>query len=59
MNFKKVGNYTNWVLLATINDTVYTDVDVIKGTEYIYTVRSLNGESVSCYDKTGVSVIVK
>lgn len=52
-------NYTNWVLLATINDTVYTDVDVIKGTEYIYTVRSLNGNSVSYYNKTGVSVTVQ
>lgn len=52
-------NFTNWVLLATINDTVYTDNDVIKGTEYIYTVRSLNGNSVSYYNKTGVSVTVQ
>ncbi len=55
-NVYRKTNYTNWVLLATINGTVYTDKDVIQGTEYIYTVRSINGDSVSYYNKTGISV---
>lgn len=49
--------YTNWVLLSTISDTVYTDKDVIQGTEYIYTVRSVSGNSVSYYDNSGVTVV--
>lgn len=49
--------YTNWVLLAKTNDTVYTDKDVIEGTEYIYTVRSVSGNSVSYYDNSGITVV--
>ena len=50
--------YTNWTLLETVNgseNTTYTDANVIEGTEYIYTVRALNGESVSYYNTTGIS----
>ena len=36
-------------------NTTYTDANVIEGTEYIYTVRALNGESVSYYNTTGIS----
>lgn len=50
--------YTNWTLLETVNgaeNTTYTDANIIEGTEYIYTVRALNGESVSYYNTTGIS----
>ena len=57
-NVYRKTNYTNWVLLATISDTEYTDKDVIQGTEYIYTVRSISGKSMSYYNKTGISVQV-
>jgi hypothetical protein len=46
------------VLLATIDDTVYTDKDIIQGTEYIYTIRSRSGNNMSYYDKNGISVQV-
>ena len=32
-----------------------TDKDVIAGTEYIYTVRAVNGNSVGYFDKNGIS----
>ena len=58
-NVYRKTNYTNWVLLATISDTVYTDKDVIQGTEYMYTVRSVNEKSMSYYDKDGISVQIQ
>lgn len=57
-NVYRKTNYTNWVLLATIDDTVYTDKDIIQGTEYIYTIRSRSGNNMSYYDKNGISVQV-
>lgn len=50
--------YTNWTLLETVSgseNTVYTDKDIIEETEYIYTVKAVNGKSASYYDKTGIS----
>jgi hypothetical protein len=52
--------YTNWTLLETINgadNCVYTDANIISGTEYIYTVRAVNGDSVSYYDVNGISCV--
>ncbi|MBO5857750.1 MAG: hypothetical protein J6Q87_05830, partial [Clostridia bacterium] len=52
--------YTNWTLLETVTgteNTTYIDSNVIEGTEYIYTVRAVNGESVSYYNTTGVSCV--
>ncbi len=52
--------YTNWTLLETINgadNCVYTDANIISGTEYIYTVRAVNGSSVSYYDVNGISCV--
>ncbi len=57
-NVYRKTDYTNWVLIATVCDTVYTDKDIIQGTGYIYTVRSLSDKSMSYYDKTGISVQV-
>ena len=50
--------YTGWTLLETVtvtDDATYTDANVIEGTEYIYTVRAVNGKSVSYYNTTGIS----
>ena len=50
--------YTGWTLLETVtatNEGAYTDENVIDGTEYIYTVRAVNGKSVSYYNTTGIS----
>lgn len=50
--------YTGWSLLEVVNgaeNTVYTDKNVIDGTEYIYTVRAVSGSSVSSYVKDGIS----
>ncbi len=50
--------YTGWVLIETVqgsDNTTYTDKDVIAGTEYIYTVRAVNGNSVGYFDKNGIS----
>ena len=50
--------YTSWTLLETVSgsdDCVYTDSNIISGTEYIYTVRAVNGDSVSYYDVNGIS----
>lgn len=50
--------YTNWTLLETVTaaeNTTYTDANVIEGTEYIYTVKAINGKSVSYYNTTGIS----
>lgn len=52
--------YTDWTLLETVSgseNTVYTDKDVIEETEYIYTIRALNGKSVSYYDTKGISTV--
>jgi hypothetical protein len=46
------------VLIGTVqgsDNTTYTDKDVIAGTEYIYTVRAVNGNSVGYFDKNGIS----
>ena len=50
--------YTGWTLLETVaatNEGAYTDENVIDGTEYIYTVRAVNENSVSYYNTTGIS----
>ena len=50
--------YTNWTLLETVTGTehtTYTDANVIEGTEYIYTVKAVNGSSSSPFNETGVS----
>ncbi len=50
--------YTDWTLLETvaaIGEGTYIDENVIEGTEYIYTVKSVNGKSVSYFDKAGIS----
>jgi fibronectin type 3 domain-containing protein len=50
--------YTGWTLLETVaatNEGAYTDKNVIDGTEYIYTVRAVNENSVSYYNTTGIS----
>lgn len=68
ITFEKNGNadsyrvyrktqYTSWVLLATVSEATYTDKDIIEGTEYIYTVRSVSGDSVSYYDNSGVAAV--
>ncbi len=52
--------YTNWTLLETVTgteNTTYIDSNVIEGTEYIYTVRAVNGKSISYYNTTGVSCV--
>ena len=51
--------YTNWILLEEIEgaeNTTYTDMDVIAGTEYTYTVKAINKNSESYYDRDGISV---
>lgn len=52
--------YTGWTLLEIVagtENTTYTDSNVIEGTEYIYTVRAVNGKSVSYYNTTGISCV--
>ena len=52
--------YTGWTLLEIVTgteNTTYTDSNVIEGTEYIYTVRAVNGKSVSYYNTTGISCV--
>ncbi|MBE6748469.1 MAG: hypothetical protein E7557_04470 [Ruminococcaceae bacterium] len=50
--------YTGWSLIETVSgaeNTVYTDKNIIDGTQYIYTVRAVNGKNVSYYDTNGIS----
>lgn len=56
--YRKTAN-ESWVLINTVSgtqNTTYTDKTVVAGTQYIYTVRSVSGKSVSYYNKTGLSV---
>ncbi|MBQ5882900.1 MAG: hypothetical protein IIW72_00060, partial [Clostridia bacterium] len=56
--YRKTVN-ESWVLINTVSgtqNTTYTDKTVVAGTQYIYTVRSVSGKSVSYYNKTGLSV---
>lgn len=50
--------YTNWVLIATVEgveNTSYKDADIINDTQYFYTVKAVNGNSVSSFNEDGVS----
>ena len=50
--------YTDWVLIGKlegVESTTYKDNDIIENTEYIYTVKAVNGSSSSPFNETGVS----
>jgi len=50
--------FTDWVLIGAVDgsaDTIYNDRDIMEGTEYTYTVKAVNGDSVSSFDEEGIS----
>ncbi len=52
--------YTNWTCLEVVTgaeNTTYIDTNIIEGTEYIYTVRAVNGKSTSYYTASGISCV--
>lgn len=56
--FRKT-NETDWTRIAVINNgstMKYTDIEVISGTKYIYTVQAIKGDEISEYDTVGKSV---
>lgn len=56
--WRKTGNETAWTKIATLSSgsTIsYTDHSVENGINYTYTVRAINGSTMSQYDRTGVS----
>ncbi len=58
--FRKTAN-TGWQRIAkNIHDTEWKDIDAVKGTKYIYTVRAVadDGTTRGAYDKTGKTATV-
>ena len=56
--YRKTGS-GGWKLIDTVkggSKTSYTDKTVKNGTTYTYTVRGYNGNSLSKYNKTGLSI---
>ncbi len=50
--------YTDWALIGSlegVENTTYKDADIIVNTEYIYTVKAVNGDSVSSFNQEGIS----
>ena len=50
--------YTDWALIGSLEgaeNTTYKDADIIENTEYIYTVKAVNGDSVSSFNQEGIS----
>ena len=50
--------YTDWVLIGTVEgagNATYKDADIIENTEYIYTVKAVNGDSISSFNQDGIS----
>ena len=52
--YRKSGT-ANWVKIAETTATTYIDRNVKSGVKYTYTLKSMNGSSVSSYDKVGKS----
>ncbi|MCD8381463.1 MAG: SH3 domain-containing protein [Clostridiales bacterium] len=52
--YRKVSG-GSWSLIATVSTTSYTDTAATAGTTYIYTVRAVNGSTLSGYSSTGVT----
>ncbi len=46
---------SDWVRIATVSSTSYTDSSVTEGTKYTYTVRASAASVLSSYNTTGVS----
>jgi hypothetical protein len=50
--------YTDWALIGSLEgaeNTTYKDADIIENTEYFYTVKAVNGDSVSSFNQEGIS----
>ncbi len=57
--FRKTAN-SKWTSVADVAGTSCTDSNVVKGEEYIYTVRGISAEGtyITAYDTTGIVVKV-
>lgn len=56
--YRKVGS-GSWKLMGTTKNAYYTDKNVKNGTTYKYTVRAVNGKTLSSFNSKGVSVKCK
>ncbi len=56
--YRKTGS-GKWVKIATTKSTTYVDKSIKKGTYYTYTVKAVNGSSVSYYNTKGLKVKAK
>lgn len=59
--YRKSGNST-WTLVKTVSSPrvdTFIDADVTTGVKYTYTVRAVNGVTISSYDAAGISCKAK
>jgi uncharacterized protein YkwD len=54
--YRKANDETNWVTLATVTGTSYTDLKIADGNYYTYTVRAYKGKVWSSYNTKGITV---
>lgn len=57
--YRKPSESGEWKRIATVKkgETTYTDKKAKSGNTYIYTVRAVNGSSISSYDAGGLSLM--
>ncbi len=51
------GKWTSWNSIANVTTTSYSDNKLISGTEYKYTVRAVNGNSLSAYTTPASGIV--